>query len=100
MGKLVIKLRGNQIDDVALKLGDMTIGRSSSCDIVLKDDKSVSSKHAMIKTVGRTSMVKDLGSTNGTFIESARIEKHELRHGDTIARPQTIDLDRDRLRQW
>ncbi len=84
MGKLVIKFQGKSISDVNLRLGDMTIGRSTACDIVLKNDKSVSNKHAVIKTVGRKSTLEDLGSTNGTFIESGRVTHHELRHGETI----------------
>ncbi|MBI3546307.1 MAG: FHA domain-containing protein [Gammaproteobacteria bacterium] len=84
MGKLVIKFRGNQIGDVALKLGDTTIGRDPACDVVLKDDKSVSKKHAVIKTVGNKSTLEDQGSTNGTFIEDKRIQRHELKHGQII----------------
>lgn len=84
MGKLVIKFQGKQVADVNLRLGDMTIGRHADCDIVLHNDKSVSGRHAMIKTVGRKSTLEDLDSTNGTFIESGRIKRHELRHGETI----------------
>ena len=84
MGKLTIRSQGTQVGEVNLKLGDMTIGRSSSCDIVLKDDKSVSGKHAVIKTIGRKSTIEDLDSTNGTFVENERIKRRELRHGDTI----------------
>jgi hypothetical protein len=84
MGKLVIKSQGKRVSEVNLKLGDTTIGRNPTCDIVLKDDKSVSGKHAVIKTVGRKSTLEDLGSTNGTFIEDKRVTRHELRHGETI----------------
>lgn len=84
MGKLVIKSRGNKVADVVLKLGEMTIGRSPACDIVLSNDKSVSNKHAAIKTVGRQLTLVDLDSTNGTFIDTERVTKHELRHGEII----------------
>lgn len=84
MGKLVIKFQGKPIGDVSLRLGDMTIGRHSTCDIVLNNDKSVSGTHAVIKTVGRKSTLHDHGSTNGTFIETKRVTQHELRHGETI----------------
>lgn len=84
MGKLVIKFQGRQVADVNLRLGDMTIGRHADCDIVLQNDKSVSGKHALIRTVGRKSTLEDLDSTNGTFIESGRIKRHELRHGETF----------------
>ena len=84
MGKLVIKCRGSIIDDVSLKLGDTTIGRGPACDIVLKDDKSVSKKHVVIKTVGNKSTLEDLGSTNGTLIGDKRVTRHELQHGEII----------------
>jgi hypothetical protein len=84
MGKLVIKSLGKQIGEVSLKLGDMTVGRHSTCDIVLKNDKSVSGKHALIKTVGNKSTIEDLDSTNGTFVENQRIRRHELRNGESI----------------
>lgn len=84
MGKLVIKFKGKPIGDVSLRLGDMTIGRHATCDIVLNDDKSVSGTHALIKTVGRKSTLQDNGSTNGTFVGTKRVTQHELRHGETI----------------
>ena len=62
----------------------MTVGRNPACDIVLNNDKSISNHHAVIKTVGRKSTLQDLGSTNGTFIETERITQHELKHGETI----------------
>jgi len=84
MGKLVIKFRGKPVADVNLRLGEMKIGRHATCDIVLTNDKSVSGSHAVIKTVGQKSTLTDLGSTNGTFLETERVTQHELRNGDTI----------------
>lgn len=83
MGKLVIRFKGKLINEVNLKLGDTRIGRKPGCDIVL-DDPAVSSEHAVIKTVGTKSTVQDLGSTNGTYVESNRIKQHDLRNGETI----------------
>lgn len=84
MGKLIVKSKGSHVGEFNLRLGDMTIGRSASCDIVLKDDPSVSSKHAVVKTVGTQSSVEDLGSTNGTLFDGKRIKRHLLRRGDAI----------------
>jgi len=84
MGKLVVKLRGKLVADVGLKLGDTVIGRDPACDIVLKDDKAVSKRHALIKTVGSQSGIEDLGSTNGTFLGDRRLKRHRLRGGDII----------------
>jgi len=97
MGKLVIKFRGKPVDDVNLRLGEMTIGRNPACDILLTNDKSVSNRHAVIKTVGQKSTLQDTGSTNGTFIDTERVTLHELRHGDTIIIGEHELIYRDNL---
>jgi hypothetical protein len=83
MGKLVIKSQGAADREVNLKLGDTKIGRKPGCDIILKD-AGVSSEHAVIKTVGTKSVILDLDSTNGTYVEDQRVKQHELRNGETI----------------
>ena len=64
----------------------LTIGRSSSCDVVL-DDHRVSSRHAWVGIVDGKAVLRDLDSTNGTFINTATqtpIRQVELCGGDTI----------------
>jgi predicted Zn finger-like uncharacterized protein len=53
-----------------------TIGRSGS-DINL-DDAEASRQHAVVEILGETAILRDLGSTNGTFIELERIEQQVL----------------------
>jgi predicted Zn finger-like uncharacterized protein len=53
-----------------------TIGRAGA-DIVL-DDPEASRQHAMVEILGEHGIVRDLGSTNGTFVELDRIEQHVL----------------------
>jgi len=53
-----------------------TIGRSGA-DINL-DDPEASRQHAALEIMGETAILRDLGSTNGTFIEMDRIEQHQL----------------------
>jgi pSer/pThr/pTyr-binding forkhead associated (FHA) protein len=83
MGKLVIKFQGKLVGEASLKLGDTKIGRNPASDIVL-DNPAVSGEHALVKTVGLKSTIQDLGSKNGTFIENQRVQRHALRHGETI----------------
>jgi predicted Zn finger-like uncharacterized protein len=52
------------------------IGRSGS-DIVLDDPES-SRQHAAIEIIGDTAILRDLGSTNGTFVDLERIEQVAL----------------------
>jgi predicted Zn finger-like uncharacterized protein len=52
------------------------IGRSGA-DINL-DDPEASRQHAALEIVGDVAVLRDLGSTNGTWIELERIEQHQL----------------------
>lgn len=48
------------------------VGRASSNDLVLRDP-DVSGHHAMLYREGDAVLVRDLGSTNGTFVNGVRI---------------------------
>jgi hypothetical protein len=68
----------------ALAKRTMTIGRSSQCDIQILTD-FVSREHARLTVSPRGGVViEDLSSTNGIFVNSVRIDRHELRHGDLV----------------
>ena len=63
--------------------GDRTIGREGA-DITLDDDQ-VSRSHARVSVAGATITIEDLGSTNGTFVNGAKIEAPTtLAPGDTV----------------
>jgi len=52
------------------------IGRTGA-DLNL-DDAEASRQHASVEILGENAVVRDLGSTNGTFIELDRIQQHVL----------------------
>ncbi len=63
--------------------GDHMIGREGA-DITLDDDQ-VSRRHARVSVAGATITIEDLGSTNGTFVNGAKIEAATtLAPGDTV----------------
>ena len=65
--------------------GDMTIGRSPSCAVPTSDDIYSSTVHARIFRDGNRVFVEDLGSTNGTFVNSERITKPtKVGRGDLV----------------
>lgn len=60
------------------------IGRGAEADIRLDDD-GVSRRHAKVMLLPRGEVViQDLGSKNGTYVNSERIERWSLREGDRI----------------
>ncbi|MEA2126851.1 MAG: hypothetical protein QOI80_3633 [Solirubrobacteraceae bacterium] len=61
----------------------LTLGRSSTCELVLTDD-TVSRRHATLVRDGDAIVITDLGSTNGTRINGRRVTQAELRPGDRI----------------
>ncbi len=68
----------------------ITIGRSSKADIPIDQD-SVSRKHVRIVSDGGKVTIKDLGSTNGTFVnDDAVADEVRLRNGDLIKVGRTI----------
>jgi len=61
----------------------VTVGRGSSCDLVVRDT-TVSREHAAFVQRGDVWWVLDLGSTNGTRINGLRAAEHPVTPGDRI----------------
>jgi ABC-type multidrug transport system ATPase subunit/pSer/pThr/pTyr-binding forkhead associated (FHA) protein len=61
----------------------MTIGRNPASDLYL-DAPVVSWDHARITRRGNDYVLKDLGSTNGTFVNGLRVRHHVLQPGDVV----------------
>ncbi|MGY0487386.1 FHA domain-containing protein [Streptomyces sp. WG-D5] len=60
-----------------------TLGRDPGGDIVL-DDARVSWRHATISWSGRSWVIEDHGSTNGTFVQGQRIHQMEIGPGSSV----------------
>ncbi len=83
MPSIIVTLNKAVIRQLQLPQGDLSIGRRPTHALVL-EDAAVSADHASIFTVGQDSFLKDLDSTNGTYINKRRMRKHHLKPGDEI----------------
>lgn len=63
--------------------GVLTIGSSPDCDIRIQSN-FVSRHHAQLVQTRNGCLLRDLESTNGTFINSRRVNKRILRAGDLV----------------
>ncbi|MBV6450000.1 MAG: hypothetical protein MHPDNHAH_00718 [Anaerolineales bacterium] len=61
----------------------VTIGRASGNQLTL-DYPKISREHARVERKGNSFLVRDLKSTNGTFVEGGRIEEYPLKNGDAF----------------
>lgn len=68
---------------------ELRVGRQPENHICLQDSK-VSRFHALIKVKEYCLFIKDLQSTNGTFINNVKIKRDKLHTGDLIKMGDTI----------
>lgn len=68
---------------VFLRLVVTVFGRDAQCDVVLHDD-ACSWRHASTSSTPEGTRLRDLDSTNGTFLNGERIRSAILREGDEV----------------
>jgi hypothetical protein len=66
-----------------------TFGRTEWADYQFPDDTLMSSQHFSIECVGTTCVVRDLDSTNGTYVNDERVVEGTLVTGSIIRAGQT-----------
>jgi pSer/pThr/pTyr-binding forkhead associated (FHA) protein len=84
MAVLVVKFEGLVLQNVPALSGPITIGRAPDNSIAI-DNVAVSSHHARIEIQPGHMVLSDLGSLNGTFVNSQRVNSAALKDGDVIS---------------
>src|SRR5438477_3022129 len=83
MSRLLIQRGASGTQEIVLKPGAKRLGRNEQNDLPI-NDPTVSGFHCEIDFEHDTVIVKDLGSTNGTFINSVPVRQAILEPGQTL----------------
>jgi len=81
--RLTGRMPDGRVAEFALD-GKTTLGRHPANTLRLAD-REVSKEHATIEKMGNNFLLRDLGSSNGTFVNGRRVRELRLRDGDEIA---------------
>jgi pSer/pThr/pTyr-binding forkhead associated (FHA) protein len=83
------KLDGSALDRWEIKDSPLSFGRGDEADIQIKDER-MSRRHFVVGPKDDKFFVRDLNSTNGTFVNNNRITEQELKPNDKIRAGQTV----------
>src|ERR1035441_3096850 len=83
MVRLVVQPGSPTAWEIKLKAGADSFGRSPANDFTL-NDPSVSGSHCHIGVQDGNAVIKDLGSTNGTYVNRSPVKEAALQPGQTI----------------
>jgi len=88
--KLKHIVNGAVASEIDMKAGEFSIGRNHGNSLQLEDG-DVSGEHALLTLVSNDYLpeqlditIRDLGSTNGTYVNNIRVKEKTLKHGDAI----------------
>ncbi|MFV2061643.1 MAG: FHA domain-containing protein [Gammaproteobacteria bacterium] len=81
--KFMLYLKGNFLGEYSLLDSIITIGRSKDNDIYI-DDPRISRYHATISTQNDVTVIKDLDSTNGIFVNKVNTRLSTIEDDDVI----------------
>ena len=81
--RLVLRFDGQDVQEYVLDKTDITIGRTPNNDITI-DNLSVSTHHATVHKMKEGTVLEDMNSTNGSFVNDIKVTRHILKDGDII----------------
>lgn len=85
----LVGLKGPQRGELFTLEPVTSVGTDPGCTIVL-GDSYMSARHCEIRAEGGIWVLRDLRSTNGTYVNDKRIEQHELVDSDFIKLGQSV----------
>jgi general secretion pathway protein A len=83
VGRILLASEGKTVIERELMPGRLVIGRTSDNDLQI-DSKFISRHHCQIVTQADSCLIEDLNSTNGIYVQSKRVRRHNLNDGDVV----------------
>ena len=83
VGRIVVSTEQGDVAELPLHVGRMVIGRTADNDLQI-DSRFVSRHHCQVISTADLSVIEDLNSTNGIFLNQKKIRRHVLIDGDII----------------
>jgi general secretion pathway protein A len=83
VGRILLASQGKTVVERVLRPGRLVIGRTPDNDLQI-DSKFISRHHCQIVTQQDSCLIEDLNSTNGIFVQSKRVRRHNLNDGDVV----------------
>jgi chromosome segregation ATPase len=84
----LICLTGDAPKRFALTKKTIIVGRGPQCDLQIVTH-TVSREHARLTMNGGVTLIEDLGSRNGVFVNAVRVDRRQLRQGDLVTIGET-----------
>jgi pSer/pThr/pTyr-binding forkhead associated (FHA) protein len=73
-----------QKESYDLRFSVVKIGRAGDNHLAFPQEKTISGHHCEIFREGKDFFVRDLGSTNGVFVNGRKVDSAPLQEGDEI----------------
>ena len=83
------KMDGSAADRWEITDKPMTFGRGEDADVLIKDER-MSRQHFVVDPRDGKFFLRDLNSTNGTYVNNEKITEIELKVNDRIRGGQTV----------
>jgi general secretion pathway protein A len=83
VGRILLASEGKTVIERELTPGRLVIGRTPDNDLQI-DSKFISRHHCQIVTQTDACVIEDLNSTNGIYVQSKRVRRHNLNDGDVV----------------
>jgi type II secretory pathway predicted ATPase ExeA len=83
VGRLLVATDGRTVQELTLKVGRIIVGRTTDNDVQI-DSRFVSRHHCQVITTPHACVIEDLNSTNGIYVKSKRVRRHNLNDGDVV----------------